>query len=93
MHISGGTRRQGTTMKRTTIMLPADLRTRAMRYARKRGITLGATVRESLEEKLRREAGDRRNDPLFADEAVAIVKSGPKDLAANHDGYLYGDDA
>jgi hypothetical protein len=78
-------------MKRTTIMLPTDLRTRAARYARRRGITLGAAIREGLEEKLRREAGDRRNDPIFADTAVYCGPA-PADGAADHDKYLYGED-
>jgi predicted DNA-binding protein len=77
-------------MKRTTVMIPEDLKTRAERRARRTGSSLGALVRESLEAALR-EPVAAAEDPLFADRAV-FRGSLPKDLAAEHDTYLYGDE-
>jgi hypothetical protein len=44
-------------------------------------------LREAAEEVVRREAADRQ-DPLEG--LIGAVREGPKDLAANHDHYLYG---
>ncbi|MCI0444491.1 ribbon-helix-helix domain-containing protein [bacterium] len=76
-------------MKRTTIMLPEDLKERGMRKARRRGISLGELIRESLQAQV--EAPDVRQteDPLFEDDVVFKGKA-PKDFAKNHDRYLYG---
>ncbi len=79
-------------MDRTTIMLPPELKTRAANQAKKMRISLGQYIREALTKSLemdsRREAGD---DSLFLDNAVfnGVV---PKDVTANHDRYLYGDE-
>ena len=51
-------------MKRTTIMLPRDLESRAKRHARDQGITLSELVRRALAEKIDRAAGAGR-DPVF----------------------------
>jgi hypothetical protein len=77
-------------MKRTTIMLPPELKERAQRTARERGISFGQLLRESLEETLRRDSKSGfAADPLFADTAV-FEGDAPADLAASHDVYLYG---
>ena len=79
-------------MKRTTVMLPADLRRRAFVRARERGVSLGELIRESLDSALPTAAPVRADDPLFTDAAVFVGKA-PRDLAAAHDRYLYGEDA
>ena len=79
-------------MKRTTVMLPADLRRRAFVRARERGVSLGELIRESLSSALPASAPVRAEDPLFTDSAVFAGKA-PKDLSAAHDLYLYGEEA
>lgn len=78
-------------MKRTTIMLTADLRAKAERQARDQGISFGELVRQSLEERLRSARETQGLDPLFADTA-AFEGSAPADLAAEHDRHLYDDE-
>jgi hypothetical protein len=76
-------------MHRTTVMLPEDLKARAMLRARERGISLGELLRECLAATLHAPAGDdRAGDPLFADAAV-YGGAAPSDLARDHDRYLY----
>jgi hypothetical protein len=75
-------------MKRTTVMLPARLRARAIARARRLGISMGELIRRSMEAMLADPAGDG-DDPLVADEAV-FKGPLPDDLASNHDRYLYG---
>jgi ribonuclease BN (tRNA processing enzyme) len=75
-------------MKRTTIMFPHDLKARAERAARERGISFGELVRRSLRSAL--EATPNRSDysdPLYADNVVYTGDT-PADLASAHDGYL-----
>lgn len=79
-------------MKRTSIMLPLKLKSRAMRRAHKMKISLGKLMRESLTEFLEHSEKQNEKDPLLEDQAVFSDK-GPKDLAENHDKYLYGDEA
>ena len=78
-------------MKRTTIMIPNELKTRATRHAKKIGMSLGGFIRESLEKAMEvenRRPGEDDEDPFFSDKAVFSGKS-PSDLSANHDDYLY----
>lgn len=78
-------------MKRTTIMLPDDLKMRALKHAETMGLSLGGFIRESLEKNLQHPEADRAvEDPFFADDIVYKGNT-PKDLALNHDDYLYGD--
>jgi hypothetical protein len=72
-------------MVRTTVLLPADLRSRASRCARERGLSLGALVRELLVLEV-----ERSRDPLFADRAVYKGRA-PRDIAARHDAHLFTD--
>jgi len=74
-------------VKRTTIMLPHDLKTRAAMEARRRGVSLGHLIRSSLEAALGRGV---ESDPLFADDAI-YKGAAPSDLAVRHDDYLYGE--
>lgn len=76
-------------MKRTTIMLPSDLKRRAARHARNLGISLAGLIRELLAGQLAPSGRRTDNDPLFSDTAVYAGKA-PKDLSEKHDDYLYG---
>ena len=78
-------------MKRTTVMLPAELHRRAFVRARERGVSLVELIRESLESALPTAAPARADDALFADSAVFAGKV-PKELSAAHDRYLFGED-
>jgi len=75
-------------MKRTTVMLPEELRARAARRARTLGVSLGEFIRRAMESML----GETRapTDPLLDDDAVHEGPV-PPDLATRHDDYLYGD--
>ena len=75
-------------MHRTTVMLPLDVKTRALRQARKLGISLGEFLRQSLAAALDRPA-ETKEDCLLHDEAVFRGQA-PRDLSAGHDQYLYG---
>lgn len=78
-------------MKRTTIMIPNELKIRATRHAKKIGVSLGGFIRESLENALEVEnrlSGKDDEDPFFSDTAVFSGES-PPDLSTNHDAYLY----
>jgi hypothetical protein len=77
-------------MKRTTIMLPEDLRRRAQFRARQKGVSLGELIRGSLDAALPRVTYDEKTDPLFED--VIFDGPAPKDLSSHHDKYLYDDE-
>jgi hypothetical protein len=77
-------------MKRTTVMLPTELKARAERRAYDLGVSFGELVRETLRSALESGEEPRTEDPLFKDEALYRGKS-PKDLAERHDEYLYDD--
>ena len=78
-------------MQRTTILLPADSKAKALRRAREQGLSLGEFLRRALEAAL---AGPgetpRKSDPLFSDASVYEGRV-PADLAVHHDDYLYGE--
>ena len=76
-------------MKRTTIMLPDDLRKRAADAAHKAEVSLAEFVRQALEAKLGSEDRDWSEDPFFANSTI-IQDQGPTDMAQKHDDYLYG---
>ena len=76
-------------MKRTTVMIPEDLKIRAVNRANSMGLSLGGLIRESLERVLRSEDTGMLDDPYLADNAVYEGDT-PVDLAKNHDQYLYG---
>lgn len=81
-----------THMRRTTVMLPAELKARAERRAYELGVSFGELVRETLQSALESGPERRTEDPLFTDEATYQGKT-PKDMAKRHDEYLYGDEA
>jgi hypothetical protein len=73
-------------MKRTTIMLPESLLSRALSRAKQKGISLGELIREALDA-LAAVTHDAERDPLFED--VVYDGPGPGDAASRHDTYLY----
>jgi hypothetical protein len=77
-------------MKRTTIVLPPDLKVEAKRHARQLGISLGELIRQTLSFRLASSRHANPMDPLFADSDV-FSGPGPGDVAAHHDQHLYGD--
>jgi hypothetical protein len=76
-------------MKRTTVMIPDDLKTRAVNRAQSEGISFGEFIRVSLERALRAGHNEYSDDPFLSDNSVYEGDS-PSDLAQNHDKYLYG---
>ena len=75
-------------MKRTTIMLPEELKHQAERSAASLGISLGELIRDSLEARLKNLKRPRSEDPLFS--FVPIFQDPvPPDLSERHDEYLY----
>jgi hypothetical protein len=76
---------------RTTIMLPPDLKRRAVLRAQAEGVSLGELIRRSLESAIQESSGARDRDPLFADSEV-FAGEVPADLVQNHDRYLYETD-
>ena len=81
---------KGNTMKRTTLMIPEDLKIRAARRANAVGISLGGFIRESLERALKSDGNVAFDDPYMNDNSV-YEGDIPADLAQNHDKYLYRD--
>ncbi len=66
-------------MKRTTIILPEPLRSRAKRYAKTQGMTLAELIRVTLAERIAR--GEAR-DPIFE---APVYKGGLKRGSTRHD--------
>ncbi len=79
-------------MKKTTIMLPPDLKARALRKADKLGVSLGEFIRTSLQNALEQSSTQFKNDSLLCDKQ-AFYGKGPKDIAEKHDDYLYGEES
>ena len=76
-------------MKRTTVMIPDDLKIRAARRAESLGISFGEFIRDSLEKNLKSNVAVALDDPYITDREVYKGDT-PTDLAQNHDKYLYG---
>jgi len=77
-------------MKRTTVMLPGDLKLKAEKRAEKMGISLGELIRLSLKTQVGNKTDAVQDDPFLSDNAV-FSGDVPDDLSLNHDKYLYGD--
>jgi hypothetical protein len=75
-------------LKRTTIMLPDELRIRALKRARHSGKSLGALIRELLVTALGHPARTTRKDSFFSDK-VSWGGRSARDGATRHDKYLY----
>jgi hypothetical protein len=77
------------TMKRTSLLLPPELRNRAERRAKQLGISFGELVRRALVTVLdTADAGETR-DPFYADAAIHDGDA-PPDASVHHDEHLYG---
>ena len=74
-------------MKRTTIMLPEELKSEAEHVAQLSSRSLGHVIRDALQREVERHLNPRE-DPLFNLET--FDNSGPDDLSTHHDDYLYG---
>lgn len=74
-------------MEKTTIHLPADLKRKAENEAREKGISLGELVRQLLNRMIQQQD----KDPFF-ENTLVFKGNSPKDIASNHDKYLYGSD-
>jgi len=77
-------------MKRTTVMMPEDLKIRAAKRANAVGLSLGGFIRESLERALGSDGNVLLDDTYMSDNSV-YEGDMPADLAQNHDQYLYGE--
>ena len=71
------------TLRRTTIMLPAGLRTAAAAYAKKRGVSLGALIRNVLLDEIE---GKRAS---FLDREI-VFRGQPLPGAPEHHDDIYG---
>lgn len=74
-------------MHRTTIMIPENLKSKALTLAKKTRMSLGQLIRESLEQRLNKKTSIEQ-DPFF-DHPPCFKKKAPKDVSATHDHYLY----
>ena len=78
-------------MIRTTIMLPDELKMRALQHAHAHSQSLGQLIRESLERGLKDiPSKSSKSDSFWAD-TVVFKGPAPRDLSKKHDEYLYGD--
>jgi hypothetical protein len=80
---------------RTTIVLPPELKRRAVSRARHQGISFGEFVRRAVEKQLTAPAKSRvkrkkTGDP-FLDNLVTFDDGGPPDLSTRVDEIVYGD--
>ena len=73
-------------MNRTTVVLPEDLKRRALRAAQARKISFSMLLRQALSRLI--ESGEP-GDPMLGDCEVYRGPA-PVDLSAEHDRHLYG---
>jgi len=80
-------------MQRTTVVLPAGLKKRAMTLARKRKISFGELVRQAVEQSVPPpKKPSKGRDPLW-DDVPVFDGAVPADISINHDKYLYDEDS
>jgi hypothetical protein len=77
-------------MKRTSVLLPPDLRNRADRRARQLGISFGELVRRALVRMLESAGTADGGDAFLADGAVHRGDA-PDGASIHHDDHLYGE--
>ncbi len=84
-------------MTRTTIVLPEEIKSIAVKNAQAAGISFGEFVRRSLEMAIKKghdehKSHSRGHDSLFAGmrKLKGTAKPGIRDGASHHDEYLYG---
>ncbi len=73
---------------RTTVILPVQLKKRAMAAARQRKISFAEFVRQAVDRAAPPRRRGKGNDPFWADVAVYNGPV-PPDISSNHDKYLY----
>lgn len=83
-------------MKRTQLYLPEDLYLRLVQEARRQRRAMAALARDFLQAGVERERkrGKKGGAAVLlrmAEEGRRLGVRAPKDLAVNHDRYLYGD--
>lgn len=85
---------------RTTIVLPPELKRRAVSRARRQGISFGEFVRRAVEKqvalptvKIVKPPRKRKTGDPFWDNLVFFEDDGPTDLSVRHDDYIYGEDS
>ncbi len=71
-------------------MLPEPLHERALRRAQEKGVSLGQLIRDCLTSALLGERVREGGDSLLRDKAV-YRGAAPKNMAEEHDHYLYGE--
>jgi len=86
--------------ERTTVVLPPQLKARAVARARAQGISFGELIRRAVEKeiapsskevsKMPSKRGARKTGDPFWDNLVIYDADGPADLSERHDDYLYG---
>ncbi len=83
-------------MTRTTIVLPENIKSIAVKNAQAEGISFGEFVRKSLEASIRVKSKEnkiysRKHDSLFSGmkRLARSTKPGVIDASVNHDKYLY----
>ena len=75
-------------MRRTTVVLPPELKRRAQLVAARKGVSFGALMRSAIARYTEEEPVQER-DPLFA-VAPLFRDGGERDLAQRLDDELYG---
>jgi hypothetical protein len=80
---------------RTTIVMPAGLKERAITRAREQKISFGEFVRRAVEKQLAapvngRSRKKKTGDPFW--DNMKFYDGGPSDVSVRHDDYLYGDE-
>lgn len=75
-------------LRRTTVMLPADLKLKAVRTASQRGISLGELIRQTLSNSCATKT-DKKN--VFVADKITFDGDVPEDASTNLDHYLYGE--
>lgn len=75
-------------MQRTTIMIPLDLKSMAIKRAKELHVSLGEFIRHSLKTSITKSSQAEIKDSLFSDRSVFKGKA-LSDLAKKHDQYLY----
>jgi hypothetical protein len=76
-------------MNRTTVLLPFELKGRALKRAHERGISFGEFLREALSEFLESTSTPAsKTDTLFQDDALFRGKT-PASLSSDTDRFLY----
>lgn len=75
-------------LKKTTILIPDELRNHARKVARFLGISFGELARNAIAEYLKKPLDLKREDPFFADDSV-YEGSVPYNGSATYEDSLY----